>query len=879
MSGERLPGNDAGLPRAGRIDGTPVPEVLWSLALERFSGSLVLTCEEQRKVLFFREGRLIFASSSDAEDRLGPFLLRRGQVALSVLLDAGGRVMRGRRLGQALVELGAMTQEEICKAVLDQVLDIALSVFSWRTGTWRLSRASLPLDEAITLDRPMEELVLEGLRRVEDWARIRKAVGGPRAIYRVRGGHLDTKVLLGLTERSLLEQLVHPCRVERLCREVYAPSYDVYRALWGLSILGLVQRVGPEAGAEPCSGAGEGLLEEEPAADLVLRLGDEGLTGVLRLFRGSEEGALFFREGRIEFATTNDPEQSLLVHLLRRGVISDRDHEMALRRLLTGKRVGQLLAEMGALGEDDIERFVCEQVLEVARQLVLWERGEYRVEEELPSEESIVLGWSAEDVVMAAMEHCEYSQMILRGVGGLETVYRLRPEYLDRLDRMQLRPGAWELVSLLREEKTLGELLAAREEADYEICRRLHGLCRVHVVEKVPEEEIADRVRVARTAPAPPIFAETPAEPAAPSSRETVQVEVRRDLSAPEMAPELFPADVTAGASNAWRPVLPEEEDEPLGGPEPRKIENRRIPVESAPMETDSGGESAPVVIEVPITAFGPFHSRRDPQTASPPEAVDAPLDPEATLKIPRHLLDLDASPAAEGTGGGEAVEAPVDVAAEPECGVEGASPVEEAAEDGTGWSEAFASRAERDSQAESAAEAEPAAESAEPFAEPDAAASAESVAEAAPAAEGPPAAPVGPPVPAEEAETEADVPALEPEATVTPDEAVLAEVKRFNRRHAAVFTRLRAEIGAGVRNYVRTCQRRLGVPVFGDLEPDSEGCFPVEELARRIEDLRRGGDGADPEALITTELSMVRELLSPARLKDIERALAALDE
>ncbi|HHN74764.1 MAG TPA: DUF4388 domain-containing protein, partial [Acidobacteria bacterium] len=661
MTGERLPGSDAGLPRAGRIDGTPVPELLWALALEHFSGSLVLSHGELRKVLFFRQGRVVFASSSDAEDRLGPFLLRRGQVALAALLDAGGRVMRGRRLGQALVELGAMTQDEICKAVLDQVLAIALSVFSWRSGAWKLSRASLPLDEAITLDRPMEELILEGLRRVEDWGRIRKAVGGPRAIYRVRSGHLDTKVLLGLTERSILEQLVHPCRVDRLCREVYAPSYDVYRALWGLSILGLVHPVEPLEGAESFTAAGEGLLDEEPAADLVLRLGDEGLTGVVRLFRGSEEGALFFREGRIEFATTNDPEQSLLVHLLRRGVISDRDHEMALRRLLTGKRVGQLLAEMGALGEEDVERFVREQVLEVARQLVLWEHGEYHVEEELPSDEAIVLGWSAEDVVMAAMEHCENSRLILEGIGGLETLYRLRPEYLDRLDRMQLRPGAWEIVSLLREEKTLGELLEARDEADYEICRRLHGLCRVHVVEKVPQEEIVDRARTATTPEPPPIFAESAA------ARETVQVEVRRDLSAREMAPELFPVDADAARSGAWRPVLPEVDDEPLDAPAPADIEGRRIPIDSESDESGSESHAAPVVIEVPITAFAPFDPELGRQTTAPPEPVDVPVDPEQTLRIPRHLLDLEARPAPEGPEAAEPAPEAAPAAPEPE--------------------------------------------------------------------------------------------------------------------------------------------------------------------------------------------------------------------
>ncbi len=495
MSSTPVPEQAPSAPATGRFEGTSVPELLWSLAQDRYTGSLILEEEDVRKVLFMRDGRIVFAASSDPEDRLGPFLLRRGQIDLATLLDAGGKVIRGRRLGQVLIEDEALDQDEMVRAVVDQVREIALSVFPWRRGSWRLSRACLPEDEPVTLDMPTEELVLAGIRRVKDWRWIRRAAGGPRAVYRATAAAESGTLALGLTERAILEQLSHPGRIDLLCREVYAPSYDVYRSLWALAILGLVERLDPAVVAETSQGPGEGFIEEGGAAGLLLRYGDLGLTGVLRLFREGREGAIFLRDGRIDFATTNDPEQSLLVHLLRRGIISDRDHELALRQLISGKRVGTLLAEQGALGSDEVERFVREQVIDVARSLVLWEDGEYQIDEGLPSEESITLGWTAEDVIMAAFESLPDTQRVWSGLGGLETLLRLRPEYLDRLDRMRLRPGVWELVSMLRQEMTLAELLASREDPDFEICRTLYALLGVRVVERVGQDEILERAR------------------------------------------------------------------------------------------------------------------------------------------------------------------------------------------------------------------------------------------------------------------------------------------------------------------------------------------------------------------------------------------------
>ncbi|UCF67353.1 MAG: DUF4388 domain-containing protein [Acidobacteriota bacterium] len=572
MSAADGTGVDSSLSAAGRLEGTSVAELVWAAAQAGHTGSLILKRGDQRRVLYLRAGQVVFAASNDPEDRFGTFLLRRGEIGLGDLIEAGGKVARGRRLGRILVERRVIAEDQLARLVLEQVRSVALSVFGWREGEWSLSRVGLPEDEPLVLRIPTHELVLAGVRRVRSWHAIRRAVGGPRAAYRKgRSGSMPSSGL-SRTEQAIVDHVARPIRIEALCRKIYAPSFDVYRSLWALSILGLVERVDSRlvdtSETDEFPETRDGFISSlEETAAVLLDLGERRFTGVARFFSGAREGALFLRDGNVEFATTNETERSLLAQLLRRGVIADRDHEAAERRMISGKRIGVILAEQGAIDADEVDRFVSEQILDVAKSVALWPEGEYQIEEGLPTREEIVLDISPEELLMAAIEGSEVFEPAWARIGGLDALVRLTPQYLKRLDRMRLRPAVWEIVSLLGEERTVTEVLSARSENDFEILRLLFALQVVGVAQRVPEQEIVARARQRQPADkpmpavAPPHPADQPAGPGAeldaeldaPLDAETgaeasagldVATSAETLETAAGLAPELFAGDV-----------------------------------------------------------------------------------------------------------------------------------------------------------------------------------------------------------------------------------------------------------------------------------------------------------------------------------------------
>ncbi len=871
------------IPLEGRLEGTSVPEILCALSREAFTGALMLERRGLRKVLYLREGRVVFAASSDPEDRLGTFLLRRGEVRLAPLLEASGQVARGRRLGQILVDSGVMDPGAVVRAVLDQVREVALSVFAFREGGYKLSKVSLPAHESITLDLAMETLVLTGVKRVRDWRWVRRAVGGPRAVYRRTEGSELSLASLGMTERAILEQLHRPCRVDSLCREVYAPSYDIYRSLWGLAIIGAIEREDPRLITGFVSSTTEGFLPDGGAIELLMDLGPRRFNGVLRLFQSGLEGALFFQDGRIQFATSSDPEKSLVTHLLRRGVISDRDHEDAVRRLLSGKRIGTILAERGALQPEDVERFVREQLMDVARSLAQWRDGEFTLEDNVTLSETVTLDASVEEVVVEACTAFETFDHLWDELGGLGTLFRLRRDYLDRLDRMALRPTIWELVSVLGKERTVEELLASRPEPDFELVRLIYALERVGVIERVSEAEILVRVRETKNA-VPAYQASAWMSEASTLSEESPPASSSESAdSALEFAPELFSrqqrehappnlegfaaGQVTTGASQSASPDAPSD----------RELEvddawfSQSVPAEGS-AESDQGERAPEAVFSISNLASERF------ELEDPPAAVDVESPSIETAEESMEGLPASAelqSPSLAAAMEETFVEGPATDYGSDEVDVPPASSIDldttleterpnldadRTLEIPRSFIDGLITPVQLD---ESHSFDTPQLHDAE-FASSHSLESA-----GTPQASDTDGSAVAPAADSSEStragQFELDTPSPAPPQI---SDALYAEVDRFNRRHALVFQEIRLEIGAGARNFVLTCVRRLGPhgAAFEGLEPDRAGLFERESLARGVLERWHGDSREALDGLLDVELSLVGDLLSPSR-------------
>jgi hypothetical protein len=231
---------------SGKIGPMTFPALIQDLCAERHTGVLTLTDGGAEKAIFIEKGRIVFARSNEIEDRLGSLLIRRGLLTLRDLEDASYvSIATGQRLGGVLVSKNIIRSKDLVEGVCDQVKEIVISLFLWTRGSYEMKFGLLPSKEVITLKVRTEDIILEGVRRINAWARIQLAVGGSETHYKVgpRLSELSDSMDLSLEEWTMLARCEGPETLGQLCDVSAMKDFDVCRLIWAFTVVGMLERL------------------------------------------------------------------------------------------------------------------------------------------------------------------------------------------------------------------------------------------------------------------------------------------------------------------------------------------------------------------------------------------------------------------------------------------------------------------------------------------------------------------------------------------------------------------------------------------------------------------------------------------------------------
>ena len=106
-------------------------------------------------------------------------------------------------------------------------------------------------------------------------------------------------------------------------------------------------------------------------------------SGMVSVRAGDIERRVYFAEGRISTAGSNDPADSLASHLIRAGLLSDEDRSKAAGQLRTTDRgwsFGRQLVRIGLVEEQALSRSERRRVLAIAQATLGLRSGQYACE-------------------------------------------------------------------------------------------------------------------------------------------------------------------------------------------------------------------------------------------------------------------------------------------------------------------------------------------------------------------------------------------------------------------------------------------------------------------------------------------------------------------
>jgi hypothetical protein len=231
------------VPIEGPLRERSIHDVFQLLDLARKSGVLRITSDLRQNAgeVAFDHGAVTGARVESNPHPLGSVLLRAGKITEADLAHASELQANGdkRRLGDLLVELGAISRRALERQARAQIEEVVFSLMGWTEGYFSFEEGEAP-PWSTSVRISTEALLMEAARRIDEWSRIEARIPHlgvvPRLVAQDAGGTLDLiplewEVLAAIDgERDL-----------RLVSELLGRSeFEVGRAAFGLAGAGVI---------------------------------------------------------------------------------------------------------------------------------------------------------------------------------------------------------------------------------------------------------------------------------------------------------------------------------------------------------------------------------------------------------------------------------------------------------------------------------------------------------------------------------------------------------------------------------------------------------------------------------------------------------------
>jgi len=161
----------------GDLETINLPDVLQLLSSARKSGALSIRRSLEEKRLYFREGLLVYASSTDEREKLGSVLVRENYIDS----DAVERVKvlqekSGRPFGLCLLEQGKIPHEKLIAGLKTQARMIITNLFQWWGGHFEFIEGDQAWPEEVSVGFDIQGIIIDAAAAVDEWNRIKGMV-------------------------------------------------------------------------------------------------------------------------------------------------------------------------------------------------------------------------------------------------------------------------------------------------------------------------------------------------------------------------------------------------------------------------------------------------------------------------------------------------------------------------------------------------------------------------------------------------------------------------------------------------------------------------------------------------------------------------------
>ena len=231
----------------GNIERFTLPEIFQLVSSGRKTGTLGIQRDDDIVMVYFKGGHVIYGYGPRKTYHIGRMLVEKGRIAPEQLDEAiaeqGKTESSGKRLGQILIEKRLIDRADLEEVVRKQVEELIYSLMSWEKGSFKFYENQFPTEEEITINISTENVVLEGMRRIDEMARIKDYLPDFSVVFTLADSEPNQtrEITLEPDEWNILGLIDGRRDVNEILEAASTDSIETLKKLASLQLAGLVK--------------------------------------------------------------------------------------------------------------------------------------------------------------------------------------------------------------------------------------------------------------------------------------------------------------------------------------------------------------------------------------------------------------------------------------------------------------------------------------------------------------------------------------------------------------------------------------------------------------------------------------------------------------
>jgi len=230
----------------GNLASFRIVEVMQMLSMQRQTGRLAIRSSAEEIAIYFRDGAVVFSSGSGSDAKAGMDTLLRKSChvdddSLQHAMSIAG--MTGEPVDKVLIREKLLNVITYADCLRRHTESFVYKVMAWKEGDFSFENAPPPVF-AVPLQIKVDDLLLEGARRSDEWTLIQQKIPNLNIVFESMIGNAEELTTRGMSDTDIkVFSLIDGRRtVQDIIDADYLGEFDVAKSIFILLSVNLIRR-------------------------------------------------------------------------------------------------------------------------------------------------------------------------------------------------------------------------------------------------------------------------------------------------------------------------------------------------------------------------------------------------------------------------------------------------------------------------------------------------------------------------------------------------------------------------------------------------------------------------------------------------------------